>query len=328
MSKPGIELPSWSGEYQALRQRAGLVTLGHRTQLELTGSDRASFLHNLCTNEVRKLLPGQGNEAFITTVQGKTLGHGWIFAGDAAHWIDTVPGQAATLLAHLDHYLVCEQVTLRDASGERAELLLAGPEASRILQALNIDPPAARLAHVTATIATKQVRIARVDLTGDDGFLISVLEEDLAEIRALLLAMGAVDCSQAAFEAARIEQGFPWFGRDMTADNLPQELARDAQAISFVKGCYLGQETVARIDALGHVNKTLVGVRFDSAAVPADGTSLTANGQTIGHVTSASYSPRLSAPLALAWARRGFNTPGTRFESPCGAAEVVALPLG
>ncbi len=145
--------------------------------------------------------------------------------------------------------------------------------------------------------------------------------------RAVLVAAGATECRPAAFDAARIEWGFPLYGVDITDKNLPQEVARDALAISFVKGCYLGQETVARIDALGHVNKLLVGVRFHGATVPSPDTELSAAGQTVGHVTSATYSPRLSAPLALAYVRRGSNEPGTKLSSALGDAAVVRLPV-
>jgi hypothetical protein len=129
------------------------------------------------------------------------------------------------------------------------------------------------------------------------------------------------------FAAVRIEAGLPLFGVDFNADNLPQEVGRDAVAISFTKGCYLGQETVARIDALGHVNRQLAGVRFSGEAAPAAETKLTHAGAEVGQVTSASYSPQLKAPLALAMLRRGHNSPGAQLDSPAGAAEVVALPL-
>jgi len=108
---------------------------------------------------------------------------------------------------------------------------------------------------------------------------------------------------------------------------LPQEVARDTKAISFTKGCYLGQETVARIDAIGHVNRLLVGVKFSGDKIPDDGTKLLAAGQEVGEVTSVAWSPRLQAPLALALIRRNHGKPGTQLESPGSPATVVALPL-
>jgi len=126
---------------------------------------------------------------------------------------------------------------------------------------------------------------------------------------------------------ARLEAGFPFFDRDITAENLPQEVGRDAQAISFQKGCYLGQETVARIDALGHVNRVLRGVKFDGPAVPPPATVLLAGGKEVGRVTSAAWSPRRRAPLAFAYLRQSAAKAGTRLESSTGPSEVVALPL-
>jgi hypothetical protein len=146
-------------------------------------------------------------------------------------------------------------------------------------------------------------------------------------VRAALIEAGAVACGDESFEAARVEWGFPLFARDISDKNLPQEVARDPLAISFVKGCYLGQETVARIDALGHVNKTLVGIRFDGQAIPEPLAALEADGQSVGHVTSAVFSPRMAAPLALGYVRRGNNVAGSRLNSPVGEAEVVALPV-
>jgi folate-binding protein YgfZ len=325
-SPPGAQ--HWIAEYDALVHRAGLVEL-ERTQIELSGADRSTFMHNLCTADVKRLPAGAGREAFLTSVQGKTLGHVFLFAGSETLVIDTVAGQAESILKHLDHYLITEQVTLTDRSDDWSEWLLAGPRAESLLAErfdVRIEEP--RLSHATIDLAGMGVSVRRVDVTQPGGFLISVPREARDALRDALLAAGATRCGHEAFEAARLEVGFPWFGLDITDANLPQEVGRDQQAISFVKGCYLGQETVARIDALGHVNKTLVGLRFDGTDVPAARTELQAGGAVVGHVTSASYSPRLQAPLALGYVRRGHNQVGARLESPAGDAEVIALPLG
>jgi folate-binding protein YgfZ len=139
-----------------------------------------------------------------------------------------------------------------------------------------------------------------------------------------LLEAGAVNCDAAAFDAVRIEAGWPLFGRDITPENLPQEVDRDAYAISFKKGCYLGQETVARIDAMGHVNRKLRRLKFAGDAAPAPGTALLAGDKHVGEVTSAAISPNFGAPLALGYVRRGHNEPGTRLISSAGEVEVLA----
>jgi len=313
-------------QYAALTRGAGLVDFSDRTQLELTGADRAAFLHNLSSNEIRKLAPGEGCEAFLLNVQGKIVGHVLVFCGDSLV-LETVPGEAEKLLAHLDRYLIREKVTLQDRSGDWAELLLAGAEAAQRLQSLGVTPPQKLLAHVAGQVAGHDVSLRAVEMAGAGSFLLSCERDELSAIREALLAAGFVACEEAAFDSARIEAGWPLYGRDLTADNLPQEIDRDRQALSFVKGCYLGQETVARIDALGHVNKTLVGLKFFGSKVPAAGLEVTADGKTLGTVTSAAWSPRLSAPLALAYVRRGHNAPGQALQSSRGEAEVVALPL-
>lgn len=314
----------WQREYEALVQTAGLVDPGHRTQIELRGDDRATFLHNLCTNEVRKLPPGAGCEAFITSVQGKTLAHGFIFVDEQSIVFDTSPGQGERLLAHFDHYLVSERVTLADRSNEWHELLLCGPATDEVLQIAGAARLASsRLAHQHVEIGGRAVWARRVDLAGPQGMLLSAAAEDVASLKAAIESAGAMPCGGAAFEAARVEWGFPMFGQDITESNLPQEIARDSQAISYVKGCYLGQETVARIDALGHVNQTLVALRFASDAEPAAGLELMAEAGKVGHVTSAAWSPRLIRWCGLGYVRRGNNLPGSRLGSTAGALEVV-----
>ncbi len=319
--------PSWLSDYEALTERTGFVPLD-RTQIEISGPDRASFLHNLSTNEIKKLAVGAGCEAFITSVQGKTLGHGFIFAEPEALVLDTVAGQSETLLKHLDHYLVCEQVVLADRSQEWFELLLAGPDAEPLLERLwKVTLPATRLSHTTVQADGRTVRVRRVDMTPGGGFVINVARADAEWLESQLTNADTIACDPAALEAARIEQGTPFFGEDLGDMNLPQELGRDNQAISFIKGCYLGQETVARLDALGHVNKSLVGVRYGGTEIPEAGSELRSGDRVVGQVTSASYSPRLGSPLALAYLRAGHSQAGTSLSTPLGDAEVIALPV-
>jgi tRNA-modifying protein YgfZ len=138
-----------------------------------------------------------------------------------------------------------------------------------------------------------------------------------------LLAPHLTEATAEVAEIARIEQGLPAYGVDITSENLPQEVGRDAQAISFTKGCYLGQETVARIDALGHVNRHLSRIAIDSESPPPRGAEFLSAGKTVGNVTSSCFSPRLGKSLALGYLRRGSHGPGTKMEIGGHAAEVV-----
>lgn len=302
--------------YEALRSGCGLVELTAWSSVGVTGADRQTFLNNFCTNDVQRLVPGASCEAFFTDVKGKIVGHRQISCREEEMVVIGVPGQAPRLIDHLDRYVIRDDVQLRDTSGERAYLLLA----SERIADFGAGAADSRAGRSPAPIAW--------DLLGPRStYLLETAPSHVASLMHWFVERGAVVCSAAAFETIRIEAGTPLFGVDFDERNLPQEVGRDEQAISFTKGCYLGQETVARIDALGHVNQRLVGVRYDGSDVPLPGTELTDAGQAVGRVTSATLSPRLRAPLALAMVRREHNSPGTRLQSPYGKCEVISLPL-
>jgi folate-binding protein YgfZ len=293
-------------QYHALRDGRGFVELRDWSSVTLSGADRQSFLHNFCTNDIKRLAPGQNSEAFVTNVKGKTIGYGLVTCRGAESVFITVPEQAAKLLEHLERYVIREDVQLRDTTGEIKYLLLSD---KRIDDGLN-----------GYWIAW--------DLIGRPGSgLVEVPAADLDRVRSGLVERGAMACDAAAFEMLRIEAGTPLFGVDFDDANLPQEIGRDKLAISFTKGCYLGQETVARIDAIGHVNQQLAGVQFVEGAVPQPSTDLKRDDHLVGQVTSATFSPRLNSPLALAMLKRDSHVGGTVLESAVGAAKVVALPV-
>ena len=295
-------------QHAALTQSVGIADLTGRTLLEIRGADRANFLHAFCTNNVKALQTGQSCEAFVTSPQGKTLGHVLVLCEADRLLLDTSPGQAKPLIDHFDRYVISEDVQFVDRTAETGVLLVAGARAAELLP-----------------IAGQQ-RAARVPYVSN-GWFFWVAAADVQAMIGKLEQAGALLCGPEAVEAARIEAGFPLFALDITEDNLPQEVGRDAEAISFTKGCYLGQETVARIDALGHVNKKLVGLKFAGDGVPEIGTPLLAGDKQVGSVTSSAWSPRLSAPLALAYIRTPHARAGSQLASPLGPAEVVALPL-
>lgn len=302
-------------QYEALRAGCGVVKLTDWSSITLTGNDRQKFLHNFCTNDIKRLRPGDSCEAFILNVKGKVLGHGIVSCRDGELVVFGEPGQAETLIAHLDRYLIREDVQLRDATAERSYILVAGGGATRTVVERVGDADGRILAVIQGGWLGSEVEC-----------VLETAVSDRDEVIVKLMELGGVAAGE-AFEAVRIEAGVPLFGTDYGNENLPQEVGRDRQAISFTKGCYLGQETVARIDALGHVNQRIAGVRFLETAVPKVGTELTQNSGVAGRVTSAVFSPRLHAPLALAMVRNEVSSAGTRLESSAGECEVVALPL-
>ncbi|HET6884283.1 MAG TPA: glycine cleavage T C-terminal barrel domain-containing protein [Pirellulales bacterium] len=312
-------------DFRALTDETGMIDLADRSRIEVKGDDRVSFLHKLSTNEVNLLPAGGGCEAFFLDARGHVLGHAFLIQARDSMIIETVAGQSEFLLKHLDRYLIREKVELHDRTHDWGELLVAGAKTEAALAEIVAgELPTARLASVDLEIAGRQALAVRVDLTLPRGYLLFF--EDRDSHRAMteaLAAKGVRLCDRAAFEAARIEAGFPFYGQDITDKNLPQEIDRSELAISFNKGCYLGQETVARIDALGHVNKTLVRLQFEGHGTPPPGTELVAGEVEVGQVTSAAFSPRAKAAVALAYVRRGSNHPGHKLSSAFGPAVIL-----
>ncbi|HVT30747.1 MAG TPA: glycine cleavage T C-terminal barrel domain-containing protein [Lacipirellulaceae bacterium] len=296
---------SFDDQYQALQSGRAIVELADWSSISVTGADRQAFLHNFCTNDVKRLVPGTNCEAFCTSVKGKIVGHGWILCRDDELVFFGPPGQGSRLVEHLDRYVIREDVKLCDMTGARSYMLVAG----------GVPTEACRQPIPLSIIARDDTNICELQV-----------HEMESAVRALVDS-GFVAAAPEVFLAARIEAGFPLFGADFDDRNLPQEVGRDKQAISFTKGCYLGQETVARIDALGHVNQKIVGVRFFGSAVPDAGTEMVLHNAKVGEVKSATFSPKLEAPLALGMVRRDANAVGTKLQSSFGECEVIELPI-
>ncbi len=314
-------------EYESLTQGAGIAPLGPRTIIILRGNDRATFLHNLCTNDVRALSPGQGCEAFFTDVKGRVLAHATLFVAEHEIYLDTVPGQAEKISAHLDRYLIREDVQIEDGSGDFSAWIVAGARVPETLGEFSEGTlPKGLGEHHEMLFSGTHLRVCQVDWAGPPSYLLWARQSESAWI-STLEARGITRCSEETWETRRVECGWPCYGQDIDERALPQEIGRDARAISFTKGCYLGQETVARLDALGHVNRILRGVKFTNFnEAPPAGTKFVVSGKEVGQATSVVYSPKLNAYLALSFVRSGADTPGIVLESEHGSAEVVSFP--
>jgi tRNA-modifying protein YgfZ len=275
--------------------------------LSVQGTDAGKFLQSFCTNDVLKRAVGESCEAFFTNAKAHVVAYGEVHRG-AERWLVLLSSPTAHELAGaLDRYIIREDVQLA-APGEEMTLVLTPREATNSLDdALGEQLPL-------------------VSWGAEWGVIVSQTR-GVSILQSQLQAAGLTRASWEAVNALRIELGAPLDRIDVDESNLPQEVNRNSQAISFTKGCYLGQEPVARIDALGHVNRTLVGVKFSDEGIPSRGAELSRDGKVVGQVTSACWSPRLQSPLALAYVRRGSNDVGSLLESPLGAAEVVELPI-
>lgn len=295
-----------------------LFDVSDRVQIEMTGRDRVKFLHSFCTNDIKKLQPGQGREAFVTNVNGKVLGHLFVFAERDSLWLESVAGSAAPLLAHFDKYLITEDVRFADRSAELAELLLVGEQSTALLEQLGLSVAnLARNEHLTPSSDVLPVRsVRRVDWFSSPTWLLSISAAQWDAVQQALTQLGATVGDDELFQSQRIAAGFPLYGIDISEENLAQEVGRTALAISFTKGCYLGQEPIARIDAMGHVNRQLCRLDISSGSPPVAGTSVfdkpAPDGKAVGTITSASRNREGNAdnPLALAYLRSAFAKTG------------------
>ena len=306
-----------------LQRQAGLIDVSDRTLIKLSGADRATFLHNMCTNDIKKLSPGTNVEAFITDVRGKTVGHVTVLCTDDALYLETVRNQSETLINQLDRYVIREDVQLQEVAAAK-KLLLAGPEAPRILaDRFGFGQAGRGLRNAIVDTAGGELIVAAMPWS-EHAWLLVFDEQNAGTLPEEVTTAGAVNCEQAAFEPLRIAYRYPWFDVDFDASNLPQELDRDARAISFTKGCYLGQETVARIDALGHVNRILSLVKSESEV--ATGTELSFDGKSVGVISS--IAPQIDANgwQGLAMLRREHSSAGNILTAANAAVEVVGAP--
>ena len=298
-------------------------SLTGRTQIEMTGADRASFLHNFCTNHIKGLSPGQGCEAIVTSIKGRILFHVLVFAAADSLWIETEPGCGPALIAHLERYIITEDVQLADRTHDLMQLYLSGAGAEGLLSSVFATPLS--LPPKTGQILQAGVLVRRFGFGSAPGCSLVIPRIALDTWRAKLLAAGAVEAPIELFEALRIEAGFPKHGVDLTEDHLAQEANRTKLAISFTKGCYLGQEPIARIDALGHVNRMLCGVVTDEPAeFPAGAEVFAARESTapLGVLTSAAVWPLTQRGIGLGMLRREIARDGV--ECFVGASRIPA----
>jgi folate-binding protein YgfZ len=266
--------------------------------VEASGGDAVRFVDNFTTAAVSPLAVGGGSEAFFTDAKGQVLTLATILRTDRGLLVITPPGLAATLRDHLEHYHIREAVALRDASADAVAFLVAGPQAATAVERLSgFGPPRETLAHEMVSLGGIVARIVRVAGQGADGYWILTPAGSAAAV-ADLLADALPRADDGDLEALRLEARYP-AAADIPPKTLPQELGRDARAISFTKGCYLGQETVARLDALGHVNRRLVLLAIDAPEPPALPATVTLDGADVGLVTSAARSPLAGGPVGL-----------------------------
>jgi folate-binding protein YgfZ len=306
-------------QYRALHEAAGVLPRTDRARLLLRGEDRKSYLQGLLSNDIMSLTPDAGCYAALLTAQGRMISDMRVFELGDAILLDLEAAVAPAVRAHLDMFVISEDVTVEDVTSRLAQIGLYGPKASGVLAAVRAK--GVQLLHV---LPSDDIGIAGVDLI--------IPAEQASALLDALEAAGASNISPETADVTRIEAGIPRFLIDMDTSTIPLEAGIEDRAISQTKGCYVGQEVIIRVlhRGGGRVAKKLVGLAADASGIER-GDLVFAGDREVGRITSAADSPKLGTRLALAYVHRDYLEPGTaltvkHLEAEV-AASVVALPV-
>jgi folate-binding protein YgfZ len=301
---------SVAAEYEALQTRAALFDRSHRGRVRVNGDKAAEMIAGLVTNDVGGLVPGQGCYAAALTAKGKIVADVRVFIDEGSVLVDTPPRAAQAWAAMVKKFVNPRIAPHVDESAALRDLGIFGMNARHVVATLTgVQAPALTAlppyAHVTVEIGGQKVLVTKSPELGLEGFELFVRAEQFDALWERAAASGAVPAGLEAWEIARVEAGRPEWGLDIDDNTIPQEANFDElHAISYTKGCYVGQETVARVHFRGHVNKHLRGIHAAGLDSPPTGATLHDDtGQQVGDVRTAVRSPRLGG-IALAMIRR------------------------
>jgi aminomethyltransferase len=324
------------GEYNALIQTVGVLDLSFRCRLCLVGADRIRFLHGQVTNDVKRLAPWQGCYAALTTAKGKMQSDLNIYRLEEEVLLDFEPGFQQSVSERLDKYIVADDVQVMEVGSLYCLLSLQGPQSQEVLRCLEIfgHVPEKPLSVGKASSAEfGETYVMNQPRAGDRGFDLFVPAVSAASLMEKLLrgatAVGGRLCGWQSLETRRIESGIPRFGLDMDGTNFPQECGIEDRAVSYSKGCYIGQEVLNRIHTLGHVNRELTGLRFspDLKTLPKKNDKLMDGEKEVGYVTSAIDSPSLKVKVGLGYVRKEVVGKDLTLRTSGADSPVIVVPL-
>lgn len=302
-----------TAEYLALRTSCGLVTDLHQAVV-VSGADAFSFLQGLLSQDL-ELPPGSVTRSFLLSPQGKLAALLWVLRGEDEVILVTDGESGAQVAADLNRFRIRVDAEIRVDQSPVLELW--GPGSVDVLS--SIGSPVG-----DGWRRTESGWVARVPMGHLDRYML------VGQTRELLVENGAIRCGSLAATAVRIEAGEPMMGRDVDTKTIPQETGLVPEAVSFTKGCYLGQELVARIDSRGHVNRRLTGIRIGENVLPPMGAEVTWSGRLVGSLGSVGESLDLRSPVAMALIRQEVSTGDpleVRWEGGTVPATAVELPL-
>ncbi len=318
-------------EYRALREAAGVVDRSMVGKVTVTGRDRQAFLQGMLTNDVKGLGPGQGTAAAFLDAHGKVMALLCVYVLEDRLWIELPPGLTEKTLQALDKFLISEKASFEAADDTFAVLAVEGPGARALLEKLGGAALAlAPYQHIEVALTGAPVRVIHRSEGGGEGFHCWTAAPHGPALWRALVAAGARPAGVEALNVLRLEAGVPWYGHDVDETVILPE-TRLEPLVSYTKGCYIGQEVVARVKYRGHVNRALSGLILEGEQAPASGAPVIADGKEVGRVTSAVRSFALGKPIALAYIRREHFAPGSAVQVKDGGAlipaHVVELPF-
>jgi tRNA-modifying protein YgfZ len=306
-------------QYRQLREECGVLDRSPRGKLMVSGSEAAGYLQGQLTNDVEALPPGQGQYAALLDRKGHMQADMRVLRMSAEEiWLDTEPEALTAAQRHLEMYKIGREVAIADLTAERAIFSLIGPRSAEIAGTAALPEHVSATANVGGTECLAVGTAAGIDLIAKSA--------DAERLREALSASGAVEVGPKAAEVVRIEIGTPRFGAEMGTETMPAEAGIVERAVSFTKGCYIGQEPVARLHYKGRPNRHLRGLVLSAPTTP--GASLRLGEKEVGRVGSACVSPA-RGPIALAIVRREAEPGAELAVGEDGVtARVVDLPFG
>jgi folate-binding protein YgfZ len=305
--------------YKAATEGAALVEKDWYGLVKLTGAERVSWLQGMVTNDVQKLAPGSGCYAAHLTPQGKIVAHMQIFVGEDALWLSLERSAIPKLTEAFDKLLIMEDVQVQNVSEDYSILGLLGPHAIEPLQSWLGEPVG-----VNERYSHRSIENGRI-VAADLGFDIWIRRSDLDAVVRSIAAAGATAIDHGTWDVLRTEAGVPVYGVDIDETTTLPELGE--HGISYDKGCYIGQEVVAKVKYLGHVNRRFAGLVFSDDELPEVKSTIRKGGREVGYVTTSLLSPRLNKPIALGFVSRAAYIPGAQVEVGTQTATIVELPF-
>ncbi|MGD0222872.1 MAG: aminomethyltransferase family protein [Terriglobia bacterium] len=320
-----------AAENRAVRTACGLFDFSFRAKFRMIGRDHARLLQRLVSNDVKKLAPGQGTYATLLNAQGHIVVDLRLYCAEDGFLVDTDADLREKSIQSFRRYIIADQVEIEPV--DLYALAFQGPRARGLLEkTLHIDLPAMQeFDHFASNYAGFLIRVVRATSTGEEGYEVWVNAAGIEAVWGAACGQAPtydmLPCGWQALESLRIEAGIPRYGQELGEDVIPLE-AGLLNALSFNKGCYIGQEIVERARSRGHVNWKLMGLIVNAEQPLQPGEKAAAEGREVAEVTSSCISPTLGKPIALAYVRREFTEPGAKLTFASGvAAEVAALPF-